>query len=223
MAYRYTTASGHKADVRQKTLAKPIRDDMSATEPQPAERKPKRRRLQYSLRTLLVIVTLLSALCSVGTCIGWGVVLSSIGTCIGSVEALTILAAITAGGVIAITRSVQVVRLLAAVSIALAACQFVIWYDGVSRIRFQFDHPGQTLTGCYAGQFVTTYGKYASAVPLAALLMGTLTIWRWPNSHALFEVVVSTLWVLAFIWAGLILVIWQVQNIPIFSGMRWHY
>jgi hypothetical protein len=137
--------------------------------------------------------------------------------------ALTILAVITVGGVIAMTRSVQVVRLLAAVSIALAACLFVIGYDGSSHIRFQFDHPGQTLTGCYAGHFVTTYGKYACAVPLAALLMGIVIIWRWPNSHALFEVVVSTLWVLAFIWAGLILLIWQAQNIPIFSGMQWHY
>ena len=201
----------------------PIHNEMTATEPQPAERLPKRHRFQYSLRTLLVIVTLVSALCSIGTCIGWRVVLSTIGSGIDSGVAVTILAVITVGGVIAMTRSEQVVRLLAAVSISLAACLFVTGYDGSSHIRFQFDHPGQTLTGCSAGQFVRTYGKYAYAVPLAALLMGALIIRRWPNSHALFEVVVSTLWVLTFIWAGLILMIWQAQNIPIFSGMRLHY
>jgi len=49
---------------------------MSEPEPQPAVPKPKLRWFQFSLRTLLVFVTLVSALCSIGVCLGWGVTLA---------------------------------------------------------------------------------------------------------------------------------------------------
>jgi hypothetical protein len=39
----------------------------------------------------------------------------------------------------------------------------------------------------------------------------------------LIELVVASLWVLGFLWAGFVLVVWQLQNIPIFHGSRWHY
>jgi hypothetical protein len=120
-------------------------------------------------------------------------------------------------------RSVQVVRLLAAVAIAHAACWFAVFYDGVSRIRFQFDHPRDMVIGSRFGEFVAVHGTHAHAVPLLTLLVGILIIWRWPKSQALMEALVSSLWILSLVWAGLILINWQVQNIPTFSGMRLHY
>ena len=136
------------------------------------------------------------------------------------------------------TRSVQLIRLLAAVVIAFAACSFVAWYDGLAYIRYPFDHPNadghresaDAFSGFIldesrpsGGEFVTAHRTHAYAVPLAGLILGSIIIWRWPTLHVLFELVVAALWVLAFLWAGFVLIVWQMQNIPIFHGMRWHY
>jgi hypothetical protein len=136
------------------------------------------------------------------------------------------------------TRSVQVVRLLAAVVIALASCSFVVSYDKLAYIRYPFDHPnadghyeppGQTLGGFVlesrpsGAEFVTAHRTHAYVVPLIGLLLGIPIIWRWPKLPVLVELVVASLWIFAFLWAGLVLIVWQMQNIPIFHGMRWHY
>jgi hypothetical protein len=204
---------------------------MTITKPKPATPKPKRPWFQFSLRTLLVFVTLVSVLCSIATYIGWGFIwnsiwgpLCSIGTAIGWSIPLAVLILMAVVGVIAYTRSVEVVRLLAAVVIALASCIFVAAYNGYAETRFPFDHPGETLTARpVIGEFVAVHGKHAYVVPVAGLLLGTLVIWRWPTSHVLIELVVLVLWILAFIWAGVVLIVWQVQNIPIFTHMQFHY
>jgi hypothetical protein len=121
------------------------------------------------------------------------------------------------------TRTVQLVRLAAAVAVGLAACTFVIIYNNVSDTRFTFDHPDATAGRTPFINFVTTSGIFVYAVPLAWLLAGIVIIWRWPKSHAMIELLVSTLWIMACIWVGLILIAWQGQNIPVFSGMRAHY
>jgi len=121
------------------------------------------------------------------------------------------------------TRGVQFVRLLASVVISLAACCFVVAYNDFSSMRMRFDHPDAEAGGIPFIVFVTTHGTYTYAVPVVALFIGVLIIWRWPNSHILIESFLSALWVLALVWAGLILLGWQIQNIPIFHGMRAHY
>ena len=73
------------------------------------------------------------------------------------------------------------------------------------------------------GEFVTAHRAHAFVIPIAGLLLGITIIWRWPKLDVLVELVVAVLWVLAFLWAGFVLIIWQVQNIPMFHGMRWHY
>jgi hypothetical protein len=131
-------------------------------------------------------------------------------------------------------RSVQLIRLVASVVLALAACFFVVVYDRTSTIRYPFDHPdadayttesGETVlcSRPVAGEFITAYCEYAYAVPLAALMLGVLVIWRWPEFHALIELIVSAMWVLGLIWVGFVLIMWQFQNIPLFHGMRLHY
>ncbi len=136
------------------------------------------------------------------------------------------------------TRSVQLVRLLAAVVIACAACLFVVSYDNFAYIRYSFDHPDADghreppdnafsklvlESRSNACVFITAHRTHAYAVPLAGLLLGIIIIWRWPQLHVLLELVVASLWILAFLWAGVVLISWQIQNIPIFHGMRWHY
>jgi len=168
---------------------------------------------------------------SFGTYIGWSFIwdciwtpLCSIGAYIGWLipSAILILAAV--GGVIAKTRSVELVRLLAAVVIGLGSCLFVSAYNRLAETRFPFDHPGQELRARPdIGVFVTDHQQYAYTIPVLGFLVGCLIIWQWPKSKVLIELVVQILWILAFMWAGLVLIIWQIQNIPIFSGMRWHY
>ena len=72
------------------------------------------------------------------------------------------------------TRNVQVIKLLAAVSIAIAACLFVATYDDLSHTRFRFDHPGDTLTARPpAAEFVTGHRIHAFAVPLESVAAGS--------------------------------------------------
>jgi Trk-type K+ transport system membrane component len=137
------------------------------------------------------------------------------------------------------TRSVQLIRLLASVLIAFAACYFVVQYDAFSTIRFPFDHPqadghwvppSAEFFGTFVreshlvgAEFVTAHRKHAYAVPVVGLLVGILVIWRWPRFHVLTELVVSAMWVLGLLWAGFAVLMWHVQNIPIYHGGRWHY
>ena len=136
------------------------------------------------------------------------------------------------------TRSVQLVRLLAAVVIACAACWFVVYYDGFAYARYPFDHPNADAhreppddafgkfvitSRSNGGEFITAHCTHAYVVPLAGLLLGIIIIWRWPQLHVLIELVVASLWVLAFLWVGLVLIVWQMQNIPLFHSMRFHY
>jgi hypothetical protein len=198
---------------------------------QPETPKSKPRWYQFSLRTLLLGVTLVSVLCSIATYIGWDFIWGSIwnplcyiAACIDWAMPLVILVLLAVAGVIAYTRSVEVVRLLAAVVIGLASCFFVAAYDGMAEIRFRHDHPGQELRArSVSGEFVTAHRQHAYAIPVVGFLLGCLIIRRRPKSKVWIELVVQTLWILAFMWACFVLIIWQVQNIPIFSGGRWHY
>jgi hypothetical protein len=206
-------------------------DTLAKLLPNLASRPPRLRWFQFSLRTLLVGVTLFSTLCAIGTCIGWSFVwdclltpLCSIGACIGWCVPSGILVVVVVGGVIAKTRSVELVRLLGAVAISLAASGFVTLFDCYAAIRFPFDHSGQTSQAVPdIALFVTVHRLHAYAIPALGLLLGSLILWRRPRSKVLIELVVQSLWILAFTWAGLVLVVWQIRNIPLFSAMHWHY
>jgi putative copper export protein len=120
------------------------------------------------------------------------------------------------------TRGALIVRLLAAAVISLASCWFVNAYNQASVVRYKFDHldGGSRTRGV---EFVVANGRYAYVVPCVLLLAGIVTIWRWPNAPALSELVVSTLWIVALAWSASALLIWQMQNTPIFHGMRLQY
>jgi hypothetical protein len=118
--------------------------------------------------------------------------------------------------------------------IALAACWFVTLYDQLSHIRYPFDHPDaegyRTSTNEFimdnqsqAGRFITAHRTHAYTVPIAGLLAGIVILWRWPKLHVLIELDVIAMWLLGLFWAGCTLIVWQMQNIPIFHGMRFHY
>ena len=70
------------------------------------------------------------------------------------------------------THSVQLIRLLAAVVIACAACSFVACYDSLAYIRYPFDHPNadghREPPGQAFGGFV-----WAAVCPLGIALRAT--------------------------------------------------
>jgi hypothetical protein len=192
--------------------------------------KPKLRWFQFSLQTFLLSVTLVSVLCATGSYIGWwyiGYILRSvflpIATYIGWVVRMTMLGVVAVGSVIAITRSVEFVRLLGAAVVGLLACWFVIFYGAMARIRFGFDHSGATPHDNDMSHFVTAWQQYAFAIPILGLLLGCVIIWRWSKQKVLVEEIVQTLWILALIWVGLAIIVWQIMNIPSFYGMRLQY
>jgi hypothetical protein len=132
------------------------------------------------------------------------------------------------------TRSVQLIRLLSAVIVATGACLFVLFYNQISTTRYVLDHPNANIHRTQSGEVVlehisvgleliTAYGKCALVLPCLGLFLGVVTIWRWPKSYAVTELIVSALWVLSFLWVSVILLAWQTQNIPTFHGMRVHW
>jgi len=120
------------------------------------------------------------------------------------------------------TRGVQVVRLLASVVISLAAYHFVVAFSQISFARHKFDHPtAQPRIGF--GVLLRAYGGYTYILPFAALLIGLLVIWRWPNRQTLVETITSALWVLAVVWVGLVVWYCQMINLPIYTHMQAQY
>jgi hypothetical protein len=120
------------------------------------------------------------------------------------------------------TRATSIVRLLCAGTLGFASCKFVSLYAATSDVRYAFDHPGEhTLMNL--NTFLLTSGWYTYAVPAALLALGAFVVWRWPKAQASLEVVISVLWVLAFIWFATAITSWQLQNIPIISGNQLHY
>jgi hypothetical protein len=121
------------------------------------------------------------------------------------------------------TRAILIVRLLAAVVVSLASCKLVNVYAQISYIRLKFDHAADVDWLTPINAFVLCNGGYVYAFPCALLLVGMAIIWRSRKANVWGDLVCSMLWIFAFVWFGFTILAWQVQNVPIFHGMRAHY
>ena len=115
----------------------------------------------------------------------------------------------------------NLVRLLAAVFAAAASAWFVVFYTHFSRFRFEFEHQGGQLTAINTA--LSAYGQWLFALPVLALALGSWLVVARPAAATAFEVVLSVTWLLAFTLALFCILSWQVQNIPTFSHMEWHF
>src|SRR5687768_8805654 len=113
------------------------------------------------------------------------------------------------------------VRLLAAVLGSAASAWFVVLYTRFSRFRFEFEHEGGMLTAINTE--MSAYGHWLFALPTLAFALGVWLLVVRPAAATAFEVVVSVTWLLAFTLALFCILSWQVQNIPTFSHMQWHF
>ena len=74
-----------------------------------------------------------------------------------------------------------------------------------------------------AAEFLTETGWVGYTVPTIALLLGLWALRR-PGDYSLFiEIVIAITWLLSLVWFGSCLLLWEAQNVPIFSGMRFHF
>ena len=116
---------------------------------------------------------------------------------------------------------VNLVRLLAAVAVSIAACSFVSTYSRMAHFRFLSEHPEGSFSR--ATEFLTQTGWVGYMVPAAALLFGLLALWRASASPVLVELVIAGTWFLSLVWFGSCLLFWEVQNCPIFSHGQFHF
>jgi len=102
-----------------------------------------------------------------------------------------------------------------------ASAWFVVTYTRRSHLRFKFEHEGGMLIGF--NEVLVPYCGWLYLLPVVALPIGLWLIWRRPQATATLEVLLSASWLLALGLAGFCVLIWQVQNVPTFSHMEWHY
>jgi hypothetical protein len=91
----------------------------------------------------------------------------------------------------------------------------------MAHFRFLCDHPeGRFINGT---EFLTQKGWVGYMLPAVALLTGCWAIRRAGRSPVFIEVVIAGTWFLSLVWFGQCLSLWEAQNCPSFSGMRFHY
>ena len=113
------------------------------------------------------------------------------------------------------------IKLVSAALASVAACFFVVIYSWASRWRWAYEQPGaQMISGT---QFLVTYGNMAFVFPVSTFLLGIYLLILRPDRRLAFEATVATTWLLSLVWAGGCLLLWQIQYVPIFTRMHWHY
>ena len=58
-------------------------------------------------------------------------------------------------------------------------------------------------------------------IPIFVLLAGAILAFR--RSETGVRVTVAAGWLAALVWLCILLLVWQLPSIPVFTGMRWHY
>ena len=113
------------------------------------------------------------------------------------------------------------VRLLGAIAISVAGCFFVSVYSGIAHLRFLSDHPEGSFS--QVTEFLSQRGWVGYTLPAFALLVGCWALRRAGRSPVWIEVVIAGTWFLSLGWFGYCLLMWEAQNCPTFSHMRFHY
>ena len=115
----------------------------------------------------------------------------------------------------------NLVRLLAAVFAAATSAWFVVLYTRFSKFRFEFEHRGGMLMNMNSA--LSDYGHWLLALPVVTLAIGVWLLVARPAAVTSFEIVLSITWLLAFALVLFCILAWQIQNVPTFSHMEWHY
>ena|SRR5438046_7407877 len=115
----------------------------------------------------------------------------------------------------------NLVRLIASVIGSTASVWFVVAYTRFSHFRFKFEHEGGQLNAI--NEVLVPHASWLYLLPVVALPIGLWLICCRPQATATFEILLSAIWLLSLGIAGFCVLIWQVQNVPTFSHMEWHF
>lgn len=115
----------------------------------------------------------------------------------------------------------HLVRLIAAIAVSVAGCFFVSVYSRLAHFRFRYEHPEGSFSR--ATEFLAQTGWIGYAVPAFALFLGVWALRRPGGSPVFIEAVISATWLFSLIWFGSCLLLWQAQNVPVFSHMQSHF
>lgn len=107
----------------------------------------------------------------------------------------------------------QLVRLLAAVAIAVISCRFVTAYNVAALLSHERGRSLPAFTDA-----VVQYAAYAYVVPVAVLLLGLMLLRSTKDRRVMFECLIALAWILAFSWVLIALNSWQWTHVELFSG-----
>jgi hypothetical protein len=82
------------------------------------------------------------------------------------------------------------------------------------------------LAGCSAPDDKLLFEAIRAKNTQLVARIASVIVWcirRRSAPSAAFEIMLSATWLLALALAGFCLLSWQIQNVPIFSHMEWHY
>jgi hypothetical protein len=115
----------------------------------------------------------------------------------------------------------NLVRLIAVVTALVASAWFVVVYTRFADFLFRFEHEGGRLSRIT--EILVGYGSWLYVLAPLFLFLGLFLLLRRPQAVTTLEVVLSLGWLLALGASGLCILAWQVQNVPVFSRMEWHW
>ena len=110
---------------------------------------------------------------------------------------------------------VQVVRMVAAALVALAACVFVSFYNWASAVASERGVTLPAVTIC-----VVELAPYAYGVPVVVFSLGLLLLRRSGDKAVAFESLISFAWLASFAWVLVTLFVWQLTRIEIMNHVR---
>lgn len=114
------------------------------------------------------------------------------------------------------------IRILGATAVSAIAAWFVKAYTRTSNLRFVVDH--EVEPGMNGAQLLLRYSWVGYAIPLLALASGIAVYVLMPKRRELgAEAVAWITAILAFAWVLFCLLIWQMANVPWWSGTGVHY
>ena len=110
---------------------------------------------------------------------------------------------------------VQVVRMVAAALVALAACVFVSFYNWASALTVARGVSLPAVT-----RYVVELAPYAYGVPVVVCSLGVLLLTRRRDKTVAFESLISFAWLASFVWVLVTLWVWQLMRIEIMNHVR---
>ncbi len=115
----------------------------------------------------------------------------------------------------------NLVRMITAVIVLTGSVWFVANYTRFSHFRFNFEHKDGHLIAIT--ELLVLYCQWLYLLPLVILSIGLWLIYFRSQAATALEILISGTWLFALGLAGFCVLIWQVQNVPMFSHMEWHY